>query len=378
MKLLLKVILLVLFSQILFGQSDNIGSGRAINFDGIDDFINLGNVYDDLKLPLTISAWVNIDQSVSTWAPVFVSQDNSSIYNGFWFIVQPTRMSIGYGGGEGENNEAFRRSKAADFLPIGGRWVHLCAVIRGAIDMDLYINGINVGGEYSGSSNLPIIAMRWYYKLNREVTGEAKLNLKDVLKALINEPVNLVVVTAILLLTVGIRYDAFPGFLQSGIDKLSLMMTPLVLLFIGMSVKFTWAQVRTIFSFLFFRTGVAFLLSAVVLIILQPVSLSTALLIVIFPQSACSFWPYAHMAAVGKLEAGHGKSSGTFDLEFAMNILACSLPFSVILVMIMYTAQDVFASPLNVSGFGLLCLVLAAAPALIPVFTPKSQLKEQA
>ncbi|MBN8649833.1 MAG: permease [Cytophagales bacterium] len=250
--------------------------------------------------------------------------------------------------------------------------------------------------EYSGESTLAtaavadlgnkifvliisyIIAMRWYYKLNREVTGEAKLNLKDVLKALINEPVNLVVVTAILLLTVGIRYDAFPGFLQSGIDKLSLMMTPLVLLFIGMSVKFTWAQVRTIFSFLFFRTGVAFLLSAVLLIILQPVSLSTALLIVIFPQSACSFWPYAHMAIVGKLEAGHGKSSGTFDLEFAMNILACSLPFSVILVMIMYTAQDVFASPLNVSGFGLLCLVLAAAPALIPVFTPKSQLKEQA
>jgi hypothetical protein len=156
MKLLLKVILLVLFSQILFGQSDNIGSGRAITFDGVDDFVNLGNVYDDLKLPVTISAWVNIDQSVATWAPVFVSQDNSSIYNGFWLIVQPTRMSIGYGGGEGENNEAFRRSKAANFLSIGGRWVHLSAVIRGAIDMDLYVNGINVGGEYSGSSDLPM------------------------------------------------------------------------------------------------------------------------------------------------------------------------------------------------------------------------------
>jgi malate permease and related proteins len=223
-----------------------------------------------------------------------------------------------------------------------------------------------------------IIAMRWYYKFNREFTGEGKLNLKDVLKALINEPVNLVVVTAIILLTVGIKFDAFPGFLQSGIDKLSLMMTPLVLLFIGMSVKFTWTQVRTILAFLFFRSGVAFLISAVLLVIIAPNDLGTALLIVIFPQSACSFWPYAHMAVVSKLEASHGKSTGTFDLDFAMNILACSLPFSVLLVMVVYTAQTTFASALNVTGFGALCLLLAAAPALVPVFAPKSQLKEQA
>lgn len=223
-----------------------------------------------------------------------------------------------------------------------------------------------------------IIAMRWYYNFNREFTGEGKLNLKDVLKALVNEPVNLVVLTAILLLTLGIRYEAFPGFLQGGIDKLSLMMTPLVLLFIGMSVKFTRAQVRTIFAFLFFRSGVAFLISAVLLLILTPADLGTALLIVIFPQSACSFWPYAHMAAVTKLEAGHSKSANTFDLEFAMNILACSLPFSVMCVMLVYTTQNTFASPLNVTGFGLLCLLLAAAPALLPLFVPKSQLKEQA
>lgn len=223
-----------------------------------------------------------------------------------------------------------------------------------------------------------IIAMRWYYKSNQEFTGEGKLNLKDVLKALVNEPVNLVVVTAIVLLIFGIGYEVFPGFLQSGIDKLSLMMTPLVLLFIGMSVKFTWAQVRTIFAFLFFRSGVAFLISAILLVILAPTDLGTALLIVIFPQSACSFWPYAHMAAVSKLEASHGKTTGTFDLDFAMNILACSLPFSVMLVMVVYTMQTTFASPFNVTGFGALCLLLAAAPAVVPVFLPKSQLKEQA
>ncbi|MCW5910720.1 MAG: permease [Cyclobacteriaceae bacterium] len=244
--------------------------------------------------------------------------------------------------------------------------------------------------EYSGESTLAmaavadlgnkvfvliiayIIAMRWYYKLNREFTGDGKVNLKDVLKALVNEPVNLVVVTAILLLSSGISYQSFPGFLKGSIDKLSLMMTPLVLLFIGMSVKFTWAQVRTIMVFLFFRSGVAFLISALLLFMLEPANLGTALLIVVFPQSACSFWPFAHMAAVNKLETGHGKASATFDTDFAMNILACSLPFSVILVMLIYLTQGTFTSALNVSGAGAVFLLLAAGPALVPVFIPGS------
>lgn len=222
-----------------------------------------------------------------------------------------------------------------------------------------------------------IIAMRWYYSINKEFTGEGKLNLKDVLKSLINEPVNMVVVTAIIMLSLGVSYDAFPGFLKSSIDKLSLMMTPLVLLFIGMSVKFTWAQVRTILSFLFFRSGIAFLISAGLLLLLRPTDVGTALLIVIFPQSACSFWPYAHMAVVNKLEGNHARAGKTFDLDFAMNILACSLPFSVILVMLIYTVPATFTTSLNVLGFAALCLVLALGPVLIPGPQPKSYLKDE-
>lgn len=173
--ILAKVIVIVLFAQILFAQTDNIGSGRALKFDGLDDFISLGNVYDDLSLPITVSAWINIDPSVSTWAPVFVSQDNSSIYNGFWLIVQPTRISIGYGDGQGENSLAYRRSKIAEVSNIAGRWVHLCAIIRSALDMDLIVNGINVGGAYSGFTNLPMssssvdVAKIGYWFSNSEI-----------------------------------------------------------------------------------------------------------------------------------------------------------------------------------------------------------------
>ncbi len=139
-------------------QTDNVGSGRGLQMDGNVNYIDLGNIYDNLQFPITVSAWVNIDQGVSNWAPVFASQDNAPLYNGFWLIVQPTSMSIGYGDGFGENDPAFRRSKTANFPNISNRWVQVTGIIRGAVDMDLFINGINVGGAYSGFTNDPMSA----------------------------------------------------------------------------------------------------------------------------------------------------------------------------------------------------------------------------
>jgi gliding motility-associated-like protein len=167
--------LITIYNSIGFAQFDNIGSGRSLKFDGIDDFIDLGNIYDDLSLPITISAWVKIDPSVNTWAPIFTSQDNTSIYNGFWFVIQPSAMSIGYGDGQGEFLPLFRRSKTTTFLNISNRWVHVAAVIRSSLDMDLYINGINAGGSYSGTSQLPMssdpfdVAKIGYWYSNQEV-----------------------------------------------------------------------------------------------------------------------------------------------------------------------------------------------------------------
>jgi gliding motility-associated-like protein len=140
-----------------FSQSDNVGSGRAISFDGLDDFITLGNVYDDLVLPVSIEAWIKIDPNVNYTFPIFTSQDNLPLYNGVNFHVNPTSMAIGYGDGQGEDNPVFRRDKSVLFNSnISNRWLHVVGVVRAATDMDLYVNGVNVGGYYTGSSNLPM------------------------------------------------------------------------------------------------------------------------------------------------------------------------------------------------------------------------------
>lgn len=132
---------------------------HCLLFDGIDDYIDLGDIYDDLELPVTIEAWVNVDPVVDYAFPIFFSQDNLPLYNGVSFAVRPISVSVGYGDGRGENNSAFRRDKSASFENISNTWTHVAGVIRGATDMDLFVNGVNVGGSYSGSSNYPMSSL---------------------------------------------------------------------------------------------------------------------------------------------------------------------------------------------------------------------------
>ena len=190
------------------------------------------------------------------------------------------------------------------------------------------------------------IAMKWYFEVNKQsAPGGSKM--KSVLQALINEPINIVMFIAIAMLSFGLTFDFFPEFMRLSIDRISLLMTPLVLLFIGISVKLNWGQAKTISAALFFRSGMAFLMSALLLTFFPIADIPTALFVVVFPQSACSFWPYAHMASVSQLEASAGTTARTFDLDFAMNVLACSMPFSVILIVTIYASGDFFTATSN-------------------------------
>jgi len=216
-----------------------------------------------------------------------------------------------------------------------------------------------------------IIAMKWFLSDNKIAPQGKRVQLKSLMNSLINEPVNMVIIAAILLLSFGFGYGSLPAFIKMSVDKVSLMMTPLVLLFIGISIKLTWHQVKAIFSFLFFRSGIAFLVSAVLLMLLPVHDVATALLIVVFPQSACSFWPYAHMASVNEMskELAVPKS---FDLDFAMNVLACSMPFSVLLILTVYASGDFFAVPIHAFWFAIAFILFAVLPVVLSLFKVQS------
>ena len=143
---------LLCFSIGLIGQN-NVGPGNAISFDGVDDYAILGNIYDDLELPLTISAWIFLDPG--GLGTIFASQDNSHFYSGFHFYVVHTAIIIEYGDGSGVGSD-FIRGKAGRVNNIFGKWVHVTGVIRSSTDMDIFLNGINIGGTYFGNSQFPM------------------------------------------------------------------------------------------------------------------------------------------------------------------------------------------------------------------------------
>jgi len=139
-----------------FCQVDNVGSGHAIRFDGVDDLIDLGDTYHDLNLPFSVSAWIFIDPSVDYPVPIFVSNDNDPIYRGFWFFISHNLIWCEVGDGTGGSTPAFRRGKQAAVNNVTGRWINVSAVMRTQFDVSLFVNGIDVGGQSRGVSSLPM------------------------------------------------------------------------------------------------------------------------------------------------------------------------------------------------------------------------------
>ncbi|MEZ5040858.1 MAG: permease [Saprospiraceae bacterium] len=195
---------------------------------------------------------------------------------------------------------------------------------------------------------LYLLAMHWYYQLlaknQSKKTGEKGSQLKSLLTSLGKEPVNLVMIIALVLLCFGMNLSSLPVFLQDSISRMSALMTPLVLLFIGLAVKVKRREMVQILQLLMVRSGFAFLLSGL-LVFFIPATLPAAMVLVavIFPQSACSFWPFAHITAIESLESKQPQR--TFNLDLALNLLAFSLPFSTIIILGICSFGSFFVNP---------------------------------
>jgi len=209
------------------------------------------------------------------------------------------------------------------------------------------------------------VAMHWYFKQVHKVNPyiETKnTKIKKLLKSLISEPINMILLIALSMLCLGMNVDSLPIFLQNSIVRLGMMMTPLVLMFIGIAVKINKNDFVEIFQILLSRSALAFGLSAVSLVV-APEGITTSLLLVlvVFPQSACSFWPFAHMTAINQLEEGT-ELKPTFDLNLGINLLAISLPFSTAIILTICSTGTYFANPITLVVIASVFLILAVIP----------------
>jgi predicted MFS family arabinose efflux permease len=225
----------------------------------------------------------------------------------------------------------------------------------------------DVGNKFFGLILLFLVATYWYRKRSiKNNNASTQEKLKDLGLSLISEPINLVIVVAIILLVGGFTLDQLPIVLQSTIKKFSVIMVPLILLFIGLSVHINRSEFGNMIQLLSWRSGVAFLLSGFALLLFPTLSIPMALVLIAFPQSSCSFWPFAHMCTVSQAEEIEGQQVPTFDLRFAINMLACSLPFSTMVIISIFYVGDVIVNPVIILSIGIVLIIGAISPKLLP------------
>jgi len=122
--------------------------GKGLRFDGTDDYVNCGDILNDVTVPFTVAAWVYRETG---HAKAIVRSDDGSGHYGFWMQAGSNNLlEISYGDGTGSGGEDRRTKKSGLEIP-GGHWVHVAAVVRSATDMSIYFDGADVGGTYSGS-----------------------------------------------------------------------------------------------------------------------------------------------------------------------------------------------------------------------------------
>lgn len=216
---------------------------------------------------------------------------------------------------------------------------------------------------------LYLVAMHWFYSRNQASRTGRKEKLVSLLKTLVTEPVNLFIGFALLLLFLGLNMQSMPFVISDTLSKLSLMMTPLVLLFIGLAVKIKKKQFLQILSMLLIRASLVFFLAAIFVAVSGHNLQNDILLILSFGLSACSFWPFAHLSLVDSLELE--KKSKTFDSNFAIAILALSFPLSTTLILGVLNSGPLLDSPINTLFAGSVLLLLGTTFPLIKLLSRK-------
>ncbi|MDP8220546.1 MAG: LamG-like jellyroll fold domain-containing protein [Candidatus Stygibacter frigidus] len=134
--------------------ADRFGNeNSAYSFDGNNDYIECGDGLNNLELPFSISTWIFLEDDIVTSFPIIKSDDDLDNYYGFWFHIDTSyTLNIAFGDGNGIG-PPFRRAKKSDLIVAQNEWVYVTAVVRGATDMSLYVNGEDAGGNYSGDGS---------------------------------------------------------------------------------------------------------------------------------------------------------------------------------------------------------------------------------
>lgn len=146
-------------SGAVLGADQDGNPNSAYYFDGTDDFIDFPN--DQLmkpEFPFTVAMVVYYENTaVVENAHPFTTDFTQNNYHGAFSSVVGLKQTINFGGGAGNTNPASRRTKTGTTNLVSGQWYRITFILRGANDMEIYIDCVNDGGTYSGTGPTNIV-----------------------------------------------------------------------------------------------------------------------------------------------------------------------------------------------------------------------------
>ena len=85
---------------------------------------------------------------------LFTTDFLENSHTGIWSSLSNGKIAISYGDASGNTTSGNRRSKIGTTDLESNTWYHFTFIVRGETDMDIYINGVNDEGIYTGTSDL--------------------------------------------------------------------------------------------------------------------------------------------------------------------------------------------------------------------------------
>lgn len=137
------------FVEDRFGRTDS-----AVYFNGIDNYILFPNV-EKLKpeLPLSFSFWVKYDSMDGDYAYLLSTSFEYDRSSGVYFNTQMStdKYAVNYGDGTYYFNPSTRRTYISEAIIDTISWHHVTVIVNSALDMKIYVDCREYGGEYVGS-----------------------------------------------------------------------------------------------------------------------------------------------------------------------------------------------------------------------------------
>jgi len=146
-------------SGAVLGPDQDGNPNSAYYFNGVNNFINFPN--DPLlkpQFPFTVAVMAMFETPpIIENSHVFTTDFQENNYHGAFMNLLQGRIAISFGGGAGNTNPPSRRTKLGVTVLNAFQWYRMTFILRGALDMEIYIDCVNDGGDYSGTGPTQIL-----------------------------------------------------------------------------------------------------------------------------------------------------------------------------------------------------------------------------